>query len=116
MKDFKDKLKGIQNHFFEYLKNIRTGRANPSLLDDIEVEAYGTKTSITQLASITVQDAKSILTALGIRNPKQQESRCIRLKTACPASCCDAKNGPSNLGATRWCVRRLSSRARGVCA
>ena len=36
---------------------IRTGRANPSLLDGISVDYYGTPTPLNQVASINVEDA-----------------------------------------------------------
>ena len=39
---------------------IRTGRANPSLLDGIEVPYYGTDTPLNQVASITVEDARTL--------------------------------------------------------
>ncbi len=40
---------------------IRTGRANPSILDGIFVEAYGAKTALIGLASIAVPEARSIV-------------------------------------------------------
>jgi ribosome recycling factor len=39
---------------------IRTGRANPSLLDGIMVEYYGTPTPLNQVASINVEDARTL--------------------------------------------------------
>ena len=39
---------------------IRTGRASPALLDDIKVDYYDTLTPLTQLANISVEDAKTI--------------------------------------------------------
>ena len=39
---------------------IRTGRANPSLLDTIVVEYYGNDTPLNQVASITVEDARTL--------------------------------------------------------
>jgi len=39
---------------------LRTGRANPSLLDGIEVAYYGTDTPLNQVASITVEDARTL--------------------------------------------------------
>jgi len=39
---------------------IRTGRANPSLLDGISVEYYGSPTPLNQVASITVEDARTL--------------------------------------------------------
>ncbi|QQL47377.1 ribosome recycling factor [Streptococcus mutans] len=41
--------------------SIRAGRANASLLDRIEVEYYGVPTSLNQLASITVPEARVLL-------------------------------------------------------
>ena len=43
------------------LNNLRTGRAAPSLLEDVAVDYYGTPTPLKQLASISAPDARSIL-------------------------------------------------------
>jgi ribosome recycling factor len=40
---------------------IRTGRANASLLDKVQVEYYGTPTSLKSLANITTPDSSTIL-------------------------------------------------------
>ena len=40
---------------------IRTGRANPSLLEGIGVSYYGTDTPLNQVASISVEDARTLL-------------------------------------------------------
>ena len=40
---------------------IRTGRANPSLLDGISVDYYGVDTPLKQVASITVEDARTLV-------------------------------------------------------
>jgi len=45
----------------EELSTLRVGRANPLMVENILVEAYGTKTPIKQLASITVPEARTIL-------------------------------------------------------
>ncbi len=45
------------------IAGIRTGRANPSILDGVMVEAYGTKTPINGVASISVPDGSSIVLA-----------------------------------------------------
>lgn len=39
---------------------IRTGRANPALLDGITVEYYGSPTPLNQVASISVEDARTL--------------------------------------------------------
>ena len=38
---------------------IRTGRANPALLDGITVDYYGVATPLNQVASISVEDARA---------------------------------------------------------
>ena len=43
------------------LAAIRTGRANPALLDRITVDYYGTPTPLNQLASITVPEARLLV-------------------------------------------------------
>ena len=42
---------------------IRTGRANPSLLDGITVDYYGVATPLNQVASVSVEDARTLLLA-----------------------------------------------------
>ena len=39
---------------------IRTGRAHPSILDQISVDYYGTMTPINQVASVTVLDSQTL--------------------------------------------------------
>ena len=41
-------------------QRIRTGRANPSLLDSIEVDYYGNPTPLKQVCNITVENAKTL--------------------------------------------------------
>ena len=42
------------------MSGIRAGRASPSMLDSIKVEAYGQQMSINQVANITTPDARTI--------------------------------------------------------
>ncbi|MEM7536644.1 MAG: ribosome recycling factor [Chloroflexota bacterium] len=47
---------------FEYnMKSIRTGRATPSLIEDVKVQYYGTPTPLYQIASISAPDANTLL-------------------------------------------------------
>ena len=43
------------------IAKIRTGRAHPSLLDHVKVEYYGNKVPLDQTASITAEDAKTLM-------------------------------------------------------
>ena len=41
-------------------KRIRTGRANTSLLDAIEIDYYGNSTPLKQVSNISIEDAKTL--------------------------------------------------------
>lgn len=43
------------------LAKIRTGRAHPSLLDQIHVDYYGANTPINQVANVTVEDSRTLV-------------------------------------------------------
>jgi len=49
------------SHFKQEITTLKTGRANPQILDSIKVEAYSVKTPLNQLASISVPEPRSIL-------------------------------------------------------
>ena len=42
------------------LQRIRTGRANPSILDSVEVDYYGSNTPISQMSNISIEDARTL--------------------------------------------------------
>ena len=42
------------------LAKVRTGRASPALVQHLSVDYYGTQTPISQVANITVQDARTL--------------------------------------------------------
>jgi ribosome recycling factor len=54
----KTKLTSVKEHFNEELKRVRTGRANPAMLEGVMVEAYGTPVPLKQVASITAPEAQ----------------------------------------------------------
>lgn len=41
-------------------KKIRTGRANPSLLDNVMVDYYGAETPLKQVANVSVEDGRTL--------------------------------------------------------
>lgn len=55
--DLENAVVSLQNE----LKNIRTGRANPSIVEDLQIDYFGTKTPLKQVASITSSDARSLV-------------------------------------------------------
>jgi ribosome recycling factor len=49
------------DHLKQELKSLRTGRANSSMLDNVHVEVYGSRTNLKTLASITVPESRQIV-------------------------------------------------------
>ena len=60
MSDLENKMNSAVSHFEKELNSLRTSRANPSMLDNIFVDAYGSRTPLNQLGNISVQDASTI--------------------------------------------------------
>jgi ribosome recycling factor len=57
---FKKDIEKCIDHLKEDLSQIRTGRANPELVEEVSVDAYGVATPIKNVATISVIDAKTI--------------------------------------------------------
>jgi len=51
------------DHLSEEVSQLRTGRANAQLLDSVNVEAYGTRMKINEVAAVTVPDPNLIVIA-----------------------------------------------------
>ena len=60
MSEVENKMNSAVLHFEKELNSLRTSRANPSMLDNIFVDAYGSKTPLNQLGNISVLDANTI--------------------------------------------------------
>lgn len=58
---YEDKMNGALLHFEEELKKVRTGRAHPSMLDSIQIEAYGTRMPLNQVANVTAPEPQQLL-------------------------------------------------------
>ncbi len=54
------KMKGAVDYLEEDLKNYRVGKASPAILNPVLVDYYGTPTPVSQVASVTTPDAKTI--------------------------------------------------------
>ncbi len=57
----KAKMQAALVHLKSELKSIRTGRANPGMLDHVMVEVYGTPMRIRDIASITAPEPRLLL-------------------------------------------------------
>ncbi len=60
-KPYENRFTGAIAHFEEELKKVRTGRAHPGMLDGIQVEAYGAKMPLNQVANVTAPEAQMLL-------------------------------------------------------
>ncbi|HPN55097.1 MAG TPA: ribosome recycling factor [Candidatus Moranbacteria bacterium] len=57
----KDDLEKAMEHLKIEMGKIRTGRANPSMVEDLLVDYYGTKTPMKQIASINTPEPRLIV-------------------------------------------------------
>ena len=56
-----ERMEGAIQNFKEVLSKARTGRANPNMLDEINVDYYGSPTPINQIASISSPEPRQLL-------------------------------------------------------
>jgi len=56
-----DKMKKTISEIKKELQNVRTGRANPLILEKITVEYYGTPTPLRQISNVSVQDGQTLV-------------------------------------------------------
>lgn len=61
MQDFKPKLDKIIERLKSEISSLRTGRATPALVENLEVDYYGSKTPLKAIASISSPEARQIL-------------------------------------------------------
>lgn len=61
LEDAKEQMQLTLEYLNETLSHIRAGKANPKLLDGIRVESYGSLMPISNVASVTTPDARSIV-------------------------------------------------------
>lgn len=56
-----DKMKKTIESFKRELQSLKAGRANPSMLDKIMIDYYGTPTHVSQLATISAPEPRTLL-------------------------------------------------------
>lgn len=59
--DTEERMQGVIEATKKELAAVRTGRANPALLNKVIVDYYGTPTPLNQLATITAPDARLLV-------------------------------------------------------
>lgn len=78
MENFKGKLEKIVERLKQGVASLRTGRATPALVDDLEVDYYGTKTPLKALASISSPEPRTIVISPWDKNALQPIERAIQ--------------------------------------
>jgi ribosome recycling factor len=59
--DAKERMEKALSHLKEELASVRTGRANPALLESLKVEAYGSKMDLRDVASINSPEPRLLV-------------------------------------------------------
>jgi ribosome recycling factor len=93
--DAEDRMDKAIQHLKQQLTGIRTGRANPGLVDSLKVEVYGSQTPMKQLASVgapepqqivvrpydpgTIKDIERAIVNSGLGFAPQNDGRVIRI-------------------------------------
>ncbi len=61
MKETKVKMQSALEHFEKELKNLRSSRANPGMVEDVVVEVYGSAMPLKKVANISVAESRQLL-------------------------------------------------------
>lgn len=77
-KELKRRMEGAIAAFKADLVSLRTGRASSSVLDPIQVEAYGSTVPLNQVATVSVPEARMISVSIWDRSMIQAVDRAIR--------------------------------------
>ena len=59
-KPFEKRIAEITDRLGKELGSVRTGRAGPAILDGVQVESYGSRVPINQVAGISIEDARTL--------------------------------------------------------
>ena len=76
--DLDRRMKGAVDTLKSVLGGLRTGRANTSLLDAVQVEVYGANMPLNQVATVTVPDARMLAVQVWDRSNVQPVEKAIR--------------------------------------
>ena len=61
IKEAEEKMQAAEDSIKKQFSSIRTGRAHPTLVENVKVDYYGTQTLLKQLANISVPEARLIV-------------------------------------------------------
>jgi ribosome recycling factor len=76
--ELKRRMQGAQANLKHELNGLRTGRASASLLDPVDVEAYGQRMSLNQVATISVPEPRALSVSVWDKGLVQAVDKAIR--------------------------------------
>lgn len=79
--DIKRRMEGAVSSFQGDLGGLRTGRASPSLLDPITIDAYGSQMPINQVANVTVPEPRMLSVSVWDKSMVAAIEKAIREST-----------------------------------
>ena len=78
LKEAREKMDKSLQALRQEIANIRTGRANPGMLDSVDIEVYGSRMKINQLGTVTVPDPHTIAIDLWDKSQMAAVEKCLR--------------------------------------
>jgi ribosome recycling factor len=78
IQDFKSDFAKAIEFLKTDISGLRTGRASTAIVEDLPVEAYGTRQPLKSLATILVPDAKTVVVELWDKSQMQNVEKAIR--------------------------------------
>ena len=76
--NFKSELKKIEDWLAKEYSQVHTGRATPIILDSIMIDSYGSQMPIKNVASISVEDPKTLRVAPWDKNQIKEIEKAIQ--------------------------------------
>ena len=76
--EYKNKMENTLKIFHEELNRLRTGRATPSLLEPVFVDAYNSKMKISELATVNAPEPKLLTVQVWDKSMVQNIEKSIR--------------------------------------
>lgn len=61
LNEYHGEFQAVLDHLKQEVSALRTGRATPSIVENVQVEAYGSRTALVGLASISCPEPRSIV-------------------------------------------------------
>ena len=83
LKDTREKMDKSLSHLVDQLRQIRTSRASPALVEGIRVDYYGTPSPISQVAQISVPEPRQ-LSQVKVPPPRTQRAPSPRASSRPP--------------------------------